>query len=870
MTHDIFNAPTSPEARTERAARAVKAFRGMQAGLTGYAQAITGRRDVTVELAQGTPRTDGKKIYFKPPIALGDLTSHERGLCDRRDRVTKQQMCTACRIREEVLITIYHEIAHIVFGTFETVSEEAKIEALERAIEEVGGKYEERIRAAWGQLPFYKKNDYLNLSSLVNPFLPILVNALEDARVDADMFRARKGTKVMFDAYVQQVFASGIENDDGTFGTWAEKPLNSQVLIGVFVLACEYTYEGWFDPKVEEALGDTRLRELVRRIDTARSAQAVYNLSFPILARLRELGFCKLPEEPEDETPEEEPEDEPQRTEASDDVESSEQEDSNEEADQTSQDEDGSPDGEEDDSQAGEDGSDQGDDAGSESSSDDASGDRGEDRESDDSSDEASDDGSSGDAGADEDASSDSSDSGAGESEPDADGEAGPSQGEGEAGEPSDDRNASENDNGGTSSDEGQSEGPGSDDGSDDDESGDVSGTGVHGEGDQERSDFSDGSLDDSDSDDGELIDTGADEGEGGKRTEHFEYGTHENVLEDVQVFGKHEAEVGEPSGEDMLDENAVDVAIIQGMYFEKPSANVTGVREHKYNSPYMQEGRNMSTAWDDDEYEREYQSRLLQRYGIEADVTVSEQILGPALLEMRKTFSDNARAKMERHMRSGKINQRVLGKRAWAGDDRLFQKKRLPGKKSYSVLIGIDISGSTMGLNIALAKRAAMAQAELCNRAGIEFAVYAHTANGSPTGGWGREIYLDVYEIKGFDTPWSDTAKEALSKISADSENLDGHTIEYYRKMIERRNSTDRVILYYSDGKMPAANHDEELEILKREIAYCKSRNITLLGVGIRTDSPRRHGLETVQVDDDSDISKVVRHLETALLHRR
>jgi hypothetical protein len=38
-------------------------------------------------------------------------------------------------------------------------------------------------------------------------------------------------------------------------------------------------------------------------------------------------------------------------------------------------------------------------------------------------------------------------------------------------------------------------------------------------------------------------------------------------------------------------------------------------------------------------------------------------------------------------------------------------------------------------------------------------------------------------------------------------------------------------------------------------------------MAVGVRTDSPIRHGLDTVQVDDDEDISKVVKHLEKRLL---
>ena len=67
----------------------------------------------------------------------------------------------------------------------------------------------------------------------------------------------------------------------------------------------------------------------------------------------------------------------------------------------------------------------------------------------------------------------------------------------------------------------------------------------------------------------------------------------------------------------------------------------------------------------------------------------------------------------------------------------------------------------------------------------------------------------------------------------------------------------------------MPAANYDEELEILTREINICRRKKYTLLGVGIRTDSPRKHGLDTVQVNDDADLKAVVMHLEKRLVRR-
>jgi hypothetical protein len=959
-TENIFNSGTVEDLRSERAQRAIRAFRAMQPGLSGYARAITGKKNVQVILDGGTPRTDGTKIYFKPPIELGDLTPHSRGLCERRDQTTKQQLCPACKVREEVLIAIYHEIAHIVFGTFAKPSNDTVRKALERALQEIPSKYAEGVKKMWDSMPEFKKKqqDHLNLSGLISPFLPVLVNAIEDARVDEGMFKARRGTKVMFDAYAQSIFVNGVEDHDGKIWAWNEKPLNSQITIGVFVLACGYKYQGWFSPEIETALEDAKLRELVARIDTLRSAEASYNLAFPILARLRELGFCRTEEDPEDEEEQDESQDEGQDEDeagepedGSDGDEAGNESDGDESSDQgegssdeeASNDGPGSP-GEDPSADGSADGTDSGDvdgdvsedhevgdqapqggtEQGSDSSqeqADEEASDSSGGGEDDDSSpaDEGSEDDSGAGPGEDSEADrggDDSNDS----SESDDRGDAGSDEGDGsqDTGESSEGRGPGSEEDGGSSDSgrgsEGNSEverGSGQDlqdadegvpgDGDSEVEAGDNRDSegeltdgeadGPDGEDEGNQGDdtsspaddsFGDGNLSGGDadlegleqdlgpSDDEELIDTGADEGEGGTTTESPDYGSAEQALEDVQVFGKHEAVHIEPTPAQIEDDKAITKAIIQGEYFEKPSVNIGGVREHKFGEPYLLKGQDISTGWQDVMGSGGYSARMAHRLGINVDLSVGEDILGPALLEMRRTFSDNARARMEPHLRRGKVNQRVLGKRAWTGtDDRLFQRKIMPGRRSYAVLIGIDISGSTVGVNIALAKRAAMTQAELCYRAGLDFAVYAHTANSWGHGWEDSELWLDMYEIKAFESPWNDKAKEALNKISSDAENLDGHGVEYYRKLIERHPATDKVILYYSDGKMPAANYDEELEILQREIAYCKAHKITLLGVGIRTDSPARHGLDTVQVDDDTSIAKVVKHLEKALLHR-
>jgi hypothetical protein len=406
------------------------------------------------------------------------------------------------------------------------------------------------------------------------------------------------------------------------------------------------------------------------------------------------------------------------------------------------------------------------------------------------------------------------------------------------------------------------------------DGAGDSDGESDDPEGDEVPSDEGSASDDAGDEESSDPVDTGEYDDKGAVQDKNPNYGDAADALDDFKVFSAHEdpPEAIDTAGVDQAEEKAMDRAIIQSMYFEKPSANVTGVREHKYGQDTYTDGRKVRSAWDaaamyghSASYKRD-----LEEIGVGIDLTIGEDVLGPALGEMRRAFADNQRADMQRHLKAGRVNNKVLGKRAWGGDPRLFQKKRVPGKRSYAVILGIDISGSTMGLNIHLAKRAAMAQAELCHRLGVDFAIYAHTAQ-SKSGGWSdNDLYLDMFEIKGFDQAWNPDAKKALQDVSSLAENLDGHGVEYYRRMIERHSATDKIILYYSDGKMPAANHDEELEILQREIKYCRSRHITLLGVGIRTNSPQRHGLDTVRVDKDSDISKVVKHLEVALLSNR
>lgn len=838
--------------QSERAQRAVKAFRAMQHGLSSYAKAITGNKSLVVEMASGTPRTDGKKIYYQPPIALGDGTEHSRRDCDKRDE-TSRLICPACAIREEVLVSIYHEIGHIAGDSFVKTSDAAKSKAIKSAIDEWGGKYAEQIKARFQNSPSRVTDSYMGLAKLVSPYLPFLVNCIEDARVDTAMFKARKGVRTMMQASTVQIFSEGFTQADGSIKLWRDAPLNSQASIACYLMPCGYV--GWQDylsDEVATAFEDDLLAELLSRVPDMKSAHETYEVAFPVLARLRELGFFQLPEDKEEEQDDSEDQEESDEAgDPSDGVGSGEAEESNpeESSNEPSGDEAGT--GEDEGSDDG-----PGGDEGEQDSSGAPSSSEGEDEV----------DGS--DAGTEDDGSDSESDPEADEADGDSSGGSGDSEDDG------DDEQASSEPEAGASGD-GQSGLPDSD------------GEESDGEGDQEPSQDSDGSdssdesdegdLDDSESGEGdeagsegdgpedqERLDTGADDGLGGLETDAPDYGTPEDVEGVIEHFHRDDVEVADSPDDDQ----AVQIAIIQGLYFEKPSQNVGGVREHRFDKPLTNDhGKRIDHGWN--------HQRLIAGWGsdraylgIDVDLEVPETIMGPALLKTRRVFTDNATAKHQHNLKSGRINRKVLGTRAWNDDNRLFSKKRLPGKRSYAVVIGIDISGSTIGENIALAKRAAWAQAELCSRAGVDFAVYAHTAN-TASGAYGRgeDLWLDVYEIKAFSEPWDSKRQHRLAEIGSDSENLDGHAVEYYRKRLDEVEATDKILLYYTDGKMPAANYAEELEILQREIATCKRKGYTLLGVGIRTDSPVRHGLDTVQVDDDSDLKAVVMHLEKRLV---
>ena len=995
------------EERIEQAQAAVKNGRAILRSLTGFARALTGRKDVEVVLHTGIPSTDNKKIYWRPPIELGHPAKHDRHLCDKRGENT-QLLCEACRVREQIMAVILHEISHIAFDSFSPTTEAHKIAMTERAIEEWGTKYAERIKDSINKLPAWQKNDYKTMSGVISPFLPGLLNALEDARVNAAMFRARPGTKVMMRSHVAGILTDGIEQEDGSVMSWREQPLNAQVVAGCFVVAAGYEMDpSWFHSDVLKALEDSQLSKLCLEAGASRRAGDVYDISFKVLARLRELGYCLKPEEEPDDTPDAEDsdtEDEVADSEAQDpgagdpgddgEGDGELQEDGGHEEAPSPDEAASDPSGQEDSDPGeaglgeGEDGEDQvsddpamdeageagtegadsaGDPPGEEASGEEEGADLGPDGPTSDEPAEAgagsgadeNESATGGDAGQagegdsleeqsddseaeggvdgsdplDDDASSEASGEGdpgsqstdwSGEPEESTDSDAG---GSGLEDDPATEQPTGGSQDGDESSEEGvdgdsdqdevptddgeirsSDEGDGSNDStggaeasSDDNGTGEEAGPPELGEAGEETASsggldpFTDYSTENVDkqsepsepsgegvppSEDEEVddasdvpFDMGEDKGEGGVQIiedePRPEMGDADDVEAALKLIENHE----DPPKSIQVDKTneAIDQAIIQGVYFETPSQTVWGVRVHREGQPGLNDrGKPVDNAWN---HERILEAGLtLKEAGVECDLDVPESIMGKTLLHTRRVFENNQASRYQPNLRSGRVNRRVLGKRAWNDDDRLFGKKRIPGKRSYFVIIMVDCSGSTAGTNLVLIKRAAMAQAELCNRVGVPFAIYAHTFNnrqGKPFESSGG-LVLDMYEIKAAEEPWDTQRKDRLADLGPDGGNLDGHALEFARKRADEVEATDKIILYYTDGRMPASNYSEELEILQREIRTCRAKGYHLLGVGIRTDSPIRHGLDTVRVDTDDDLKSVVTHLEKRLASDR
>ncbi len=874
--------------------RAASKFKDMQSQLTSFARSVTGNEKVQVHATHLGPYSVGNKIFIRPPLALGRDYGHDRQVCGRRGYDGRQE-CDACRVREVVDFYLYHEIGHVWLGTQDRATQEDwnLFETLvemwhpEQACDH-GRDTRSRAR---------EYNECMPIANVFNRYLGMILNALEDARVNEGMFDTRPGLRRVFEVNIERMMSQGFDSDDPAEAkTWHEAPADVQFTVGLSMLACNYSPANFFHPDVITALGDRRVLDVTSRARHADSVHEVFKLAVRALFVANELGFCIIPKcevpslnnEPEDPDAGTEPGDAGGSIQlpspSSDGGSNSDSSGSSAGADGSGEAspsrEDGLPGGTEAEVPGAE-GSPDEDDSPPEGSQPDMGEqstpgtdgpgaspqpDPADDAESD----ETDPAGSDGVSGQDDDAGSEGADeSQSGGTQPD-----GSSQPEEQAGSSSASGEGSGSPSG-SSPHQGHSDSPSEPGTSDDNED-------VHGvePGATEGSDGQDGTEDgesdgevepDTQDDNADPWAIAAPEETGSDHDPLPLSGTIEDVERALAPFLMHGTEDYDGMLEDMLGEALEDilrdveegttefvngqplilVAISQVAFFDDASAEVAGVETIEFPC------ENIQWVAEEDQDWRNY--------------SPSEMTIGAAVLHARRVFQANQRAKVDRNRTSGRVKTRVLAKRAPVGDDRLFGKKVNPKKRSYLVIITGDCSGSTQSFGrSAKIRRAMMAQGDLLHRIGVPFVMMGHSAarskvaqfSGYSTGDYWTYMLMIKKENEGWGVP----TKNRLAAMCPVSENLDGHTLEYCRKMADKSNATDVVIIYYTDGEMPAANATEEREVLRREIKTCKRKGYHLLGVGINTDSPKRYGMKTVRVDSDEDIRLVIEQLEREL----
>jgi hypothetical protein len=800
-----------------RAFRAVREQNRILTAFRGAARAMTGIPNLQLRSGEQS-QTDGATfIVLRTRIELGDHVDHVRSLCARRDPVSSMPLCPACRDRDETHRVLFHEMAHIIFESFEKASETDKARTLAQIVLENQGGNGSRLAKIQANVTRYlsttPKVDYMVLASMVSPFMPSLINCLEDARVNRCMYRARPGTYHMFRYGLYNVFTNGITGMDGKTVYWNERDENAQVTIGCLAkMSGLDPQEGWLSPAVLEALADQQLTdELANLAASALTAGDVFRASFKVLDHLRRLGFLRTPTDPEDDQPEPEPEQEGDESDDSQDGESDpgmetpgegQSDESEDDSDESTDQGTGTPDTDV-------------------SSSDDA-----DDLDNMDESGAGSDDSGSGSVPGSESGDDDGLDDG-----DEADG----------GGEPEDADSPADSPQSGGQPSTG-SDGPSLPDWSAD----------SHGEPQQEAAD------DDADAEDS-AESAGDDDAAAAEKEraaqERMNNSSPEVVHQTVLMFGGHD-----PESEDDIDDTTkrqVGVAVIQADQFDNPSDEVSHFNVHTFENPTERTAR---LAWRclDDDFSWGACTDDADQYEI------PEAMLGRSLLKMRTIFAENKKSKRSGEMRSGRVVPTRLAS-VMAGNTKVFNRPEKPGKRDYFVCLALDVSGSTSGDKLRWIKKIGMSCGNLLNRAGVKFAIYAHS--GMPEDGM---FEGDVFVVKEEHQPWDDAAKNRLAKLNSCGCNLDGHAIEFFRKRMDRSSATDKVMFYVTDGSMPESNADDELSVLLSELKEMVKRRYTMIGVGIATDSPNQYGLDTIQIDDPEDVALLVRELEKRLAVKR
>ena len=767
-------------------------------------QAVTKNRKLKVEPTATVTATDGKTVFLMVPWVLGETREHDHLVCNKRDEHTLHMLCPACDTKDQIASSVFHESAHITSESFVAVD----MEKVRPLVRDILSPY---LDVDPDALPAHHKGiavQAMQVMGLIEKvYLPQIFNIVEDTYVNRRLYEHRAGVEKSMQRLTLDVFTGGFTQGHGNEVKWAERPASAQAAMVAYLMGARLPH--LVDHLIEEVhvvRDDKIITDLMESIPGDCPVEARIETAFRVFARFRELGFCVPPSqrEPEPEPEPKEPQGEPD------------------------------PDMPQDPPQPQGDGE----------------------------SEEEGPEGQPGDS---------SKPEGDGESDDEDD-----AQSEGSGGDPQESDDESEEEGGDT----GEGTGRGDDKDDEADENGEV-GLGTEGDDAETR----DGDFDEEGDDNlnkGDEAKDGEETEEGGDQD--LPGGSGEAANEDGDPMEEQDGSAGQgPTPEELDQQEAKEMAESLGelMGHELPEDPVTepedGFKPHpEANDPTATSDLDKAIRWQKfdsppegikDFYEEvgdptPYTSRYHEEINFDPGTVSGETA------RLRTVFAHNRKTRMTGSLKSGPRLDVPNLHRIGQDDFRIFGKKDRPGKRDWFVLVGLDDSGSTHGTAEHFIREMGLAVGEMLQGCGVKFAMYGH-------GGTGR-LYSDPQSgewsvrhlvVKGPDEPWSPEVKSRLKALCRDNTcNYDGHTMEQYRKVIEKRRETDKMILYVTDGKMPMMNFDEESRVLERELRILRQRRVELFGVGYRTDSPKMHGIDTIVVQDGRDLPSLVNGLRERL----
>ena len=245
-----------------------------------------------------------------------------------------------------------------------------------------------------------------------------------------------------------------------------------------------------------------------------------------------------------------------------------------------------------------------------------------------------------------------------------------------------------------------------------------------------------------------------------------------------------------------------------------------------------------------------------------------SPVVVQESVMKARRVFSDSKTDRHVRNLKKGRVDPKSLGARGWSDDDRLFHKKIRAEGVSFEVCIAGDFSGSTHGRLNALIKEIMFSTGNLLHRVGVDFSMYGHTTGAYLRFGSGSSGTMQsIMAFKTVNQPWTQQkAKDLLSTTSV-AGSLDGHNFEFYRKVLQRSRANRKLLIYFTDGQIPATNRSEEVPIVQREIRNFRRYGISVLVVAMETDRPKEVGMDTILVKKSTDLRTVLKEIERRII---